>query len=326
VPNGRIRNQGSTSLAASNEFVDACKSTSQNLNHIKSNIPFIYYYYNSGNQIPTCKSSIVNSQQSNAKQDCSYDTPLPPCSPNCTKDIYVQNINNANLTENGAEVTRLKLEMQTVLLNMEGGYEVYKMYLDSLSVTDIEAAMVLASTYYADGNIDELNNISERIAQFNTEEAISYLQLMELLKNAATDNRGSTELTEQEVLILNKLSMNDTTNAGYIAEALLYQNYEYDYNHNPLVFTDGNRTSKTEELETEELLMYPNPTSNFVNIESASFKINSVYIYNVLGKLVYTEETNTNTITINTHKYPKGMYLVQINREDKILSKKLIIE
>ncbi len=184
----------------------------------------------------------------------------------------------------------------------------------------------MASTYYADGKLDELNAITERIAQFNTDEAISYSQLMELLKNAASDNRGSAELTEQEVLILNKLSMNDTTNAGYIAEALLYQNYEYDYNHNPLVFTEGNRTSKTEELETEEMLMYPNPSSSFVNIESVEHKINSVYIYNVLGELVYTEETNANTVTINTHKYPKGMYLVKINREDKVLSKKLIIE
>jgi hypothetical protein len=141
VPNGRVANQGSVSKAAGNAFVDACKSTSQNLNHIKSSIPFTYYYYNNGNQIPTCKSAIVNSPRSNVEQECSYTTPLPPCSPNCTKDIYVQNINNAYLTENGAEVTRLKLEMQSVLLNMEGGYEVYKTYLDSLSHTDIEAAM-----------------------------------------------------------------------------------------------------------------------------------------------------------------------------------------
>ncbi len=326
VPNGRIANQGSTTSAAGNTFIDLCKSASQNQNHIKSNIAFNYYHINDLNQTPICKSSIVKNIPTGNTINCNNVIPPPPCSPSCTKDIYVQNINNAYLTINGAEVTRLKLEMQTVLLNMEGGYEVYKMYLDSLSHTDIEAAMVLASTYYEDGNLDELNSISERIAQFNTEEAFSYLQLMELLKNAALDNRGSTELTEQEVLILNKLSMNDTTNAAYIAEALLYQNYEYDYNHNPLVFTDGNRTSKTEELETEEMLMYPNPSSNFVIIESVEQKINSVYIYNVLGELVYTEDMNTNAITINTYNFPKGMYLVKINREDKILSKKLIIE
>jgi hypothetical protein len=326
VPNGRIANQGSTSLAAGNEFMDACKSISQNLNHIRSNVKFDYFYFPNGNQNPICKSIIVASKTSSIEADCDYTTPEPPCSPNCTKDIYVQNINNAYLTENVAVVNRLKLEMQTVLLNMEGGYEVYKTYLDSLSVTDIEAAMVLASTYYADGKFNELNVVNERIAQFNTEEANSYVQLMEMLKNAALDNRGTEALNEEEILMLNELSMNDTTNAAYIAEALLYQNYEYDYNHNPLVFTDGNRTSKTEDLETEELLMYPNPTSNFVNIESVSFKINSVYIYNVLGELVYSEEINTNAIAINTHSFPKGMYLVKINREDKILSKKLIIE
>lgn len=326
IPNGRIASQGSVSKAAGNAFADACKSVSQNLNHIRSNVGLKYYYYNTPTQIPLCKSSTVNIIESSSEPTCSYSIPLPPCSPNCTKDIYVQKINEAFLNEDFVEVNRLKLEMKNVLLEMDGGYEVYKNYLDEISTTDIEAAMVLASTYYADGNIDALNPLLDQIAEFNTEESATYAQLMGMLRNAAMDNRSSTELNEEEILLLNELSMNDTTNAGYIAEALLYQQYEYDYNHNPIVFNDGNRMLKSEELQENDLRLFPNPSSDMLNIESSTTKINSVYIYNVLGELVYSEEINNNAISINTTKFPKGLYLVKISKEDKIVSEKLIIE
>ncbi len=327
VPNGRIANQGSTSLAASNEFVDACKSTSQNLNHIKSNIPFIYYYYNSGNQIPTCKSFIVKSQQSNAKQDCSYVTPLPPCSPNCTKEIYVQNINNANLTENGAEVNRLKLEMKTVLLNMEGGYEVYKAYLDSISSTDLDAAMVLAGTYLNEGKTNELNQVIDRIRNFDNEEANSYVLLMKVLQHANTESRALHELNDEEVLVLNDLAMNDTTNASYIAEGILYQLYDYDYNHNPLAWNEGNRVQKEKEDSSEELIILPNPAKDWLTIKLDDSPINSLYIYNILGELVYEQHSIVDAeITIDASTLSKGLYTIKVKTQEKLLTQKLLIE
>ncbi len=325
VPNGKIADQGQSQLAAGNVFVDDCKASSQNLNDIKSNVAFKYYFYNDGNQNPTCKSSIVSTFQSGMTPNCNYTVPLPPCSPNCTKDLYVQSIYEAFVSENFVEVNRLKLEMQTILYSMEGGYDVYKTYLDSISEFDVEAGMILASTYLNDGDYNKMNNVLNKIQNFNTEESEKFIQLMNVLQNVYTENRELNELNEEEVLMLNELSMNDTTNASYIAEGILYQFYNYDYNHNPVVWNEGNRIKDNNSVP--EFSVFPNPTNGWVTINAEKSPIISLYIYNVLGEMVYkAENVFSKEHVINTIGFSNGIYTVKINTFDKVLNEKLLIE
>ncbi|MBC7412483.1 MAG: multicopper oxidase domain-containing protein [Bacteroidia bacterium] len=75
---------------------------------------------------------------------------------------------------------------------------------------------------------------------------------------------------------------------------------------------------------TNSLQLYPNPATNAVtvNLEENS----SIKIYNTLGEIMYsTISVNDTTILINTSNLSKGMYTVQVSTNDKMTTKKLVI-
>ena len=327
IPNGKIGDQGTAEKSAGNKFIDNCKSTSLNQNHIRSKIGFKYYQINQDEQLPICKTSNVVVLNSRLNGECIYTPPSPPCSPNCTKDIYIQNMQIAILNNNQEEFKRLQNELRQVLLTMDGGFEVYKNYLDSISFTDLDAAMQLAGTYLNEGKTNELNQVIDRIRNFDNEEANSYVQLMKVLQQANTENRALHELNDEEVLVLNDLAMNDTTNASYIAEGILYQLYDYDYNHNPLVWNEGNRVQNDEEDSSKELIILPNPAKDWLTIKLDDSPINSLYIYNIMGELVYEQNSISDAeITIDASILSKGLYTIKVKTQEKLFTQKLLIE
>jgi hypothetical protein len=78
-----------------------------------------------------------------------------------------------------------------------------------------------------------------------------------------------------------------------------------------------------EELSSNGISIYPNPTIDKLNIaiNADLVSITSVSIYDALGKLVMTEKLNTELTTIRTSNLDSGVYFVKItsnNREIKI--------
>jgi len=76
--------------------------------------------------------------------------------------------------------------------------------------------------------------------------------------------------------------------------------------------SDTALVSSTQNLQQHSLLIYPNPTSNKLTIESNVTGI--VTLKNLLGKTVYTTKKTTKSISINTSKFAKGIYILQLNR------------
>ena len=75
--------------------------------------------------------------------------------------------------------------------------------------------------------------------------------------------------------------------------------------------SDTALVSSTQNLQQHSLLIYPNPTSNKLTIESNVTGI--VTLKNLLGKTVYTTKKTTNSTSINTSKFAKGIYILQLN-------------
>jgi blue copper oxidase len=72
------------------------------------------------------------------------------------------------------------------------------------------------------------------------------------------------------------------------------------------------------------LTIYPNPTSNLVNIDAK--EMTSISIFNTLGEIVYTQnKISTNSLQINTSQWSKGIYTVQVNSNNQSITKKLIV-
>jgi hypothetical protein len=74
-----------------------------------------------------------------------------------------------------------------------------------------------------------------------------------------------------------------------------------------------------------EFNIYPNPANNFLDVETA-FKDCSVTIFDNTGKLILKEKTVRNKTRLDLSGFSNGMYFIQMQSEEKILSKKFIKE
>jgi len=72
------------------------------------------------------------------------------------------------------------------------------------------------------------------------------------------------------------------------------------------------------------ILVYPNPAMNLINILSKDETINTILIYDILGKSLFSnKDINSNQTTIDISLCSKGMYFLVINdRVTKIIIKK----
>ena len=81
------------------------------------------------------------------------------------------------------------------------------------------------------------------------------------------------------------------------------------------------------EINETETMVYPNPSSNNVNVNiSTSVGINNATanIYDMAGRLVYSQANiNTNNFTVN-HNLNSGLYVIQVSNDSKVVLNKKI--
>lgn len=92
----------------------------------------------------------------------------------------------------------------------------------------------------------------------------------------------------------------------------------------PYTFSGTGSTSTGSEIETNDgLSVYPNPSNGNVKIQIDNSPIQHVKIYSQIGALIYQSEKETQEL--NLTGYPKGVYLIQVQSENKVFNKKIII-
>ncbi len=81
--------------------------------------------------------------------------------------------------------------------------------------------------------------------------------------------------------------------------------------------TGGSNGIFESKINDSEISLYPNPAVNEINfdIKKINSKINGIKIFDVTGKLIKEENTNTNKLDVSSLK--KGIYLLTILFEDK---------
>ncbi len=86
--------------------------------------------------------------------------------------------------------------------------------------------------------------------------------------------------------------------------------------------------SSVDELSVKEnnLVLYPNPANNKVNIQSSE-KIRNIVVYSITGEKIYTTSVNEQEASIDTHLFASGIYFIQLETTNgAVISKKLVIE
>ncbi|RZL45228.1 MAG: T9SS type A sorting domain-containing protein, partial [Pedobacter sp.] len=65
-----------------------------------------------------------------------------------------------------------------------------------------------------------------------------------------------------------------------------------------------------------------------LNIKLNSLDATSLQIMDVAGKIVYKQKIQSNNaaLTLNLSGYNKGLYLIQLNTENKVYTEKLVIK
>lgn len=111
---------------------------------------------------------------------------------------------------------------------------------------------------------------------------------------------------------------------------------EIYFDFNPAIITNTFNTEfvaqlNTASFETDNFLLYPNPTKNNIHIElpnNLGDTIKTVSFYDVLGKTVkQITNSNSNTAMIDVSQLSSGLYFVEIQTENNTkLVKKLIIK
>lgn len=81
----------------------------------------------------------------------------------------------------------------------------------------------------------------------------------------------------------------------------------------------------TNNQNTKEINIYPNPSSNYINISSQQ-QINNYALYDINGKLILNKKVNAKLeIKIPTNSIKKGLYILEIQSMNKTIRKKVII-
>jgi hypothetical protein len=86
-----------------------------------------------------------------------------------------------------------------------------------------------------------------------------------------------------------------------------------------LVLTNLGATASVNDIFASKVSIYPNPASSKLNIDTQE-TINSIEVFNLLGKKVIT----SNSKTVNINSLSKGMYIIKIASGDSIATKKII--
>jgi len=102
----------------------------------------------------------------------------------------------------------------------------------------------------------------------------------------------------------------------------------FDYNF-PILTNDANTVFQTlsNAIPVKDVLVkiYPNPTTNVLNIETVS-NLKSIELYDVNGRILEINKLNLNRAVFDISKYKSGLYFVKITTEDGSKIEKIIKE
>jgi hypothetical protein len=72
---------------------------------------------------------------------------------------------------------------------------------------------------------------------------------------------------------------------------------------------------------SNDLKVYPNPTTGHIKLENV--ENSTIQVYSLSGTLVKTKKSNNKNTTINISEFAKGTYLIRVVKENEVITKKI---
>ncbi len=94
-----------------------------------------------------------------------------------------------------------------------------------------------------------------------------------------------------------------------------------------LSFVDNTVSTTEISYNSGELSIYPNPTHNTVNIKSKIDGINLIEVYNLNGqRIISNNSTQSSYAKLDVSNFRRGIYIVKVWTNDKVLTEKIVIQ
>ena len=82
--------------------------------------------------------------------------------------------------------------------------------------------------------------------------------------------------------------------------------------------------TKDRMIDTTNVSVYPNPSSNLVNIKLSRTENVHIQVLDLCGQVLENKMMNSNHYILNIENYEKGIYLINIDYNNKKITKKII--
>lgn len=81
---------------------------------------------------------------------------------------------------------------------------------------------------------------------------------------------------------------------------------------------------KVNEITSPDYSIYPNPSNQSFKIEGVTDA--QIKIYSISGQVIYSNQSNNETLLIDTYNWKEGIYLIQIVKNKQIITKKIVVQ
>lgn len=120
-------------------------------------------------------------------------------------------------------------------------------------------------------------------------------------------------------------AFNDVDEVRFYISAGGYEGNQNFTNHsiNSIQLSTPVLSTNSFELNSK-LNIYPNPASNQVTIELLTKEMATLEVYDISGKLLFTEILNNKTNTVNIEKFSSGIYFFKVSSSEGISTNKIM--
>src|SRR5690606_5224730 len=84
-------------------------------------------------------------------------------------------------------------------------------------------------------------------------------------------------------------------------------------------------TMGTEQYQTTDFKIFPNPGRSDIKIELPNYKDNmQVRIFNILGEKIFDKNISSTHLLLDISQWSNGIYMVQLNAENTSVTKRFV--
>lgn len=262
------------------------------------------------------------------------DSLIANLSPNTTRTTEERAIRNlkAGITAIVNSAVMLEYSDTSTVLD----YTLISKWINRLG--DFNSSLQIAGLLLEQGDTtgfsNDITNIPSALSLDSLEE-LEYAQLIklkEILLTAYANGRYEGLLTQPERDSLELIALEGRGRTSQYAKNILEFFYNYNFGGQSLIASNnGGSAQALEDFSSHgidaDLIVYPNPVKNVVNITTTKGLIQQVFVYSLTGQLIQSYKfLSDSNAQLDLQGCPVGTYILQIHLDQGIVNRKIIIQ